>query len=100
MVRFGQIKTQHEKFAVDAGGAPGWILGDHLKDQVADFLGDLLTANPFSRLRDQGPVQTEAGSVPTHHGLWSDDNKRLLPRRSKPASEHPEKFVKKTAALV
>jgi hypothetical protein len=31
--------------------------------------------------------------VPTYDCLWGNDNERLLPRRPKAASEHPEQFV-------
>src|SRR5580704_16573799 len=36
---FRDIETEHEKFAVNTWGAPGGVLGDHPKDQIADFLG-------------------------------------------------------------
>jgi hypothetical protein len=31
---FGNIKTQHEQFSVDARRTPRWILGDHAEDQI------------------------------------------------------------------
>ena len=36
---FRDIETEHEKFAVNTWGAPGGVLRDHPKDQIADFLG-------------------------------------------------------------
>ena len=36
---FRDIKTEHEKFTVDAGSSPGSVLGHHLENQIANFLG-------------------------------------------------------------
>ena len=35
---FRDIETEHEKFAVNTWGAPGGVLRDHPKDQIADLL--------------------------------------------------------------
>jgi hypothetical protein len=78
---------------MNAGSAPGAIFGYHAEDQIPDLLGNSLPTNPASHLRDQGPIQTKAGSMPTNHGLRGNDNQRLLPVRPTPTSEHPEKLV-------
>src|ERR1017187_3232651 len=40
---FRYIEAEHQKFAVDAGSAPGGVLGYHAEDQVPD-----LFRKPFS----------------------------------------------------
>src|ERR1019366_8147796 len=74
------MEAQHQKFAMNAGSPPGGVLSYHAEDQVPDFLGNPLPTNPASHLRDQGPIQTEAGSMPTNHGLRGNDD-QLLPER-------------------
>jgi hypothetical protein len=39
---FREIETQLEQFAVNARRSPGWILGNHLKDQGANLSADTL----------------------------------------------------------
>jgi hypothetical protein len=34
---FRNIEAKHREFAVDAWRTPGWILGNHAKDQVTQF---------------------------------------------------------------
>src|SRR5450631_107547 len=56
-------------------------------------LETLLLPSRLLNLRDQGPIQTEAGSMPANHGLRGNHDERLLPGRPTPASQHPEQFV-------
>jgi hypothetical protein len=38
------IKAKHRQLAVDARSAPGWVLYDHTKDELAEFDTDALPA--------------------------------------------------------
>jgi hypothetical protein len=77
-------------------GAPRQILRYHAIDQVPDLFRDPFSANLFSHLRDQAPVQMES-----RHGasaprcLRSNNNERALPCGPKAACEYPEEFVGK-----
>ena len=60
----GDIKTEHEKLAMDARCSPGWVLGNHPEDQLSNFLGCLPSSNPLPDSGNQLPVQTKASPVP------------------------------------
>jgi len=34
---FGNVKTEHEKFSVDAGSSPAGVLGHHLEDEIPNL---------------------------------------------------------------
>ena len=72
---------------------PGWVLRHHAEDQLPNFPRQSIPADLFSHLRDHAPVHAKPSAVPTYDCLWANDNERLLPRRPKVASEHPEPFV-------
>ena len=78
---------------MNAGSAPRGVLGYHAEDQVSDLFREPFSANLFSHLGNEAPVQTEAGSMPANYGLRGNHDERLLPGRPTPASKHPEQFV-------
>jgi len=49
------IKTEHEKLAMDAWRAPRWVLNDHPEDQFPNFLRRLSSPDGPPDLRDQLP---------------------------------------------
>jgi hypothetical protein len=87
------IKTEHEKFAMDAWRSPRWVLNDHPEDQFLNFLRRLSSPDGTPDLGDQLPVQTESAPVPTHHGLGRDRNEGLLPSGPESADGDPEELV-------
>jgi len=87
------IKTQHEKLAMDARCSPGWVLGNHPEDQLADFSRRLPSSNPRPHSGDQPPVQAETGPVPADHCFRGNDDKGALPTRPEPADGNPEEPV-------
>jgi hypothetical protein len=89
----GNIKTEHEKLAVDARCSPGRVFCDHTEDQVSHFFGKPLPADRPSHPGNQPPVQTETGPVPADDGLRSDDDQRVFPCGPKPLGDYPEQFV-------
>src|SRR5258706_1702226 len=73
------IKTEHEKLAMNAWRSPRWVLSDHPENQFPNFLRYLSSPCGPPHLGDQLPVQTESAPVPTHHGFRRDRNEGLLP---------------------
>ena len=90
---FGNIKAEHEEFAVDARSSPGRVLGHHLEDQIANLLGYGSSSEGLPDLGDQHPVPTESGAVPPDHGFRCDDEECLFPAGPEPTKEQPEKSV-------
>src|SRR5258707_3885026 len=87
------IKTEHEKLAMNAWRSPRWVLNDHPEDQFLNLLRRLSSPNGPPDLGDQLPVQTESAPVPTHHGFRRDRNEGLLPCGPKSADGDPEELV-------
>src|SRR5919109_4357125 len=53
---FGYVQAEHEQFAVDAGSAPGRVLGYHPENQVSHFAGDPTSTHPLPDLGNHAPV--------------------------------------------
>jgi hypothetical protein len=87
------VKTEHEKLAMDAWRSPRWVLNDHPEDQFLNLLRRLSSSGGPPDLGDQLPVQTEAAPVPTHHGFGRDRNEGLLPSGPESADDDPEELV-------
>src|SRR5260221_2136282 len=86
------VKTKHEKLAMDAWRSPRWVLNDHPEDQFLNLLRRLSSCGPPD-LGDQLPVQTESAPVPTHHDFRRHRNERLLPSGPESADGDPEELV-------
>ena len=76
---FGNVKTEHEKFSVDAGSSPAGVLGHHLEDEIPNLFRCLSPTDGLPGLRNHPPVPTEAGAVPTDNGFGRDDEECLFP---------------------
>src|SRR5258707_13961527 len=87
------IKTEHEKLAMDAWRSPRWVLNDHPENQFLNLLRRLFSSGGPPELGDQLPVQTESAPVPTHHGFRRDRNEGLLPSGPESADDDPEELV-------
>jgi hypothetical protein len=87
------IKTEHEKFAMNAWRSPRWVLKNHPENQFPNFLRCLWSPDGPPDLGDQLPVQTESAPVPTHHGFGRDRNEGLLPSGPESADRDPEELV-------
>ncbi len=87
------IKTEHEKFAMDAWRSPRWVLNDHPEYQFLNLLRRLSSSGGPLDLGDQLPVQTESAPVPPHHGFGRDSNEGLLPSGPESADGDPEELV-------
>src|SRR5712664_2884748 len=87
------IKTEHEKLAMDTRRSPRGVLNDHPEDQFLDFLRRLSSPDGPPDLGDQLPVQTESAPVPTHHRFGRDRNEGLLPSGPESADCDPEELV-------
>src|SRR5215469_16151931 len=76
---FRNVKTEHEKFSVDAGSSPAGVLGRHLEDEISNLFRCLSSTGGLPGLRNHPPVPTEPGAVPTHHGFGRHDEECLFP---------------------
>src|SRR5712692_142925 len=90
---FRDIKTEHDKFAMDAWRSPRWVLNDHPENQFPNFLRRRSSPDGSPDLGDQLPVQTESAPVPTHHGFGRDRNEGFLPSGPESADGDPEELV-------
>jgi hypothetical protein len=87
------IKTEHEKFTMDAWRAPRRILNNHPEDQLSNLLRRLSSPSLCPRSGDQTPVQAETGSVPPDHRFRVDHDKRLFPPGPEPSRQDPKKLI-------
>ncbi len=83
--RLGDLKTQHQQFAVDPGRAPQRVLPAHPPDQVPQAPVNPGPPHPLSR--PPAPIGSETCSLPSQHGLWLDYLDHLQQARPKP--DHP-----------
>ena len=90
---FGDVKTEYEKFAVDPRSSPRGVLGHHLEDQIANFLGYWSSSDGLPDLGDHPPVPLESSAVPTDHGFRCDDEECLFPAGPEPTSQQPDESV-------
>jgi hypothetical protein len=87
------IEAKHGQLAVDARGTPGWVLGNHAEDELAQLYADMLSPRRRPMLRRPGPIRFESGAVPAHNRLWLDKDQCLFPSRPEPFQYHPEQSV-------
>src|SRR5260370_13598995 len=59
------IKTEHEKLAMDARRSPRWVLNNRPENQFPNFLRSLSSPDSPPASVYQLPVQTESSPVPT-----------------------------------
>src|SRR5881296_1035749 len=100
--RLSDLKAKLEQLAMDARRSPQRIFRAHPPDQRAQIRVDLRPASTGAGFPT--PVPTEAGPMPTHHGLRSDDRdgpehrwkpsiqqdqEQAIPAREVDATPHP-----------
>ncbi|HVH71820.1 MAG TPA: hypothetical protein VNB49_12005 [Candidatus Dormibacteraeota bacterium] len=81
---------------MDPRSSPRAVLGHHLEDQIANFLGYGSSSDGLPDLGDHPPVPTESGTVPTNHGFRCDDEECLFPAGPEPTSQQPEEPVEQS----
>src|SRR5262245_36855320 len=74
------LEAKLEQFAMDARRAPQQIVHAHPSDQRPHIRVDWRPASEGAGF--PSPVPAEAGTVPTHDGLWPDDSDCLQDRRN------------------
>ncbi len=91
---FRYLEAEHEEFPVDARRTPGWILRDHLEDQLTDLFGDSpATAASFSHFAKHRPIQFVSSLVPPNNSFRQHQKESLLPLRPEAAREHPKQLI-------
>ena len=93
---FGDVEAKHLQFAMNAWGTPGWILGDHAEDELAQLFADALPARANLMPREPSPIHLESGTVPSHDSLRLNEDQHLPPTRPKPPQHHPEQPVRRS----
>src|SRR5271156_4531984 len=74
---------------MNARRTPGRVLGDHAEDELADALPARAPPVP----REPGPIQLEAGALPSHNCIRLNENQCMPPPGPEPSQYHPEKSV-------
>src|SRR5258708_37268215 len=87
------IKTEHEKLAMNAWRSPRWVLNNHPENQCSNFLRCLSSPDGPPDFRDKLPVQPESRFVPTDHCCARNRNDGLLPSGPKSTNGDPEELV-------
>jgi hypothetical protein len=95
---FRDIKTQHEKLAMNPRCSPSRILVHDPEDQLANFLRSLSSPNLPPDFRDQPPIHLKTGPVPTDHGFGRDHDERLFPLWPESTDGNPEELVEDAEA--
>jgi len=90
---FRDIETEHEKFAVNTWGAPGGVLRDHPKDQIADFLGSPSPAHDPAASGNCSPIHCKPRSMPTYNRLRAHYDESLFPFGPEPSHQDPEELI-------
>jgi hypothetical protein len=88
------ILREHKQFAVDTRRSPRRIFRDHSENQIANFLGDELSARHKAQSRNGSRIHREAGSVPADDRLGAHEDEGLLPSGPDSSCENPEEPVK------
>src|SRR5271170_6767845 len=78
---------------MNARRTPGRVLGDHAEDELAEFHADALSARAPPVPREPGPIQLEAGALPSHNCIRLNENPCMPPPGPEPSQYHPEKSV-------
>src|SRR5260370_16516222 len=91
--RLRDIKTEHEKLAMNAWRSPRWVLNNHPENQFSNFLRCLSSPDGPPDFGDQLPVQPESSFAPPNHGFGRDRNEGLLPSRPVAAAGDAEERV-------
>jgi hypothetical protein len=76
---FGNVKTEHKKFSMDAGSSPSLVLRHHLANEIPDLFRCPSSPDGLSNFRNHAPVPTESSPVPSDHRFRIDRNQDLFP---------------------
>src|SRR5260370_13854278 len=87
------IKTEHEKLAMDTRRSPRGVLNDHPENQFPNLLGRLSSPDWPPDLGGQLSGQMVSAPFPSHHGFGRDRNEGLLPSGPESADGDPEELV-------
>src|SRR5215471_2929485 len=89
----GDIKAQHEQFAMNARRAPGWVLRHHTQDQLSELPSTVFSYRPIFSPSRSNSSTVETSAMPANDCLRIDEHQRLLPSTPKTTGECPEDFV-------
>ena len=88
----GDLDSQLEQLAMNSGRTPQTFRGCHLKNKVTDFRANRRSPGSVaSGLKS--PKHLTTFFMPTHHGLWFDNDQNLSPVAPETTKHDPEKTV-------
>src|SRR5450631_4217254 len=90
------IKTKHQKLAVNAWCTPGRVLDHRMENEIPYLFGNPPPAHHSPSPGDHTPIERESRSVPSHDGLWTHDNQSLFPSGPEPSRKNPEEFIERS----
>jgi len=73
------IESKHFQFTMNTWRAPGGILGNHVKDEVAQFPAQAFSSRTGPVPREPFPVKLEASSMPANDSLRLHEDQGSLP---------------------
>ena len=88
---FADVHAEFEQFAVNPGGAPGWVRSAHQTDQIAYVFRNRRTPG-FAMPDLPSPKKAKAFPVPSDHGFGLDDDEcgaPVSPHSAQPSPEEP-----------
>jgi len=91
---FGDVEAKHFQLTMNARRTPGRVLGDHAKDQFAQFPADAFSSHAGPMPREPRPVQLEARPMLTNNSHRLNKNQCFPPSIPEPPQHHPEQSVR------
>ena len=88
----GEFNSEFEQLAMNPGRTPERIGLGHFANKVTDFRADWRPPGSFaSGLKS--PKHLETFFMPTHHGLWFDNDQSMAPVAPETGKDNPENTI-------
>jgi hypothetical protein len=87
------LESEHFQFTVNLWCTPCGVLGNHAKDEFAEFFADAFSSSVYAITREPRPIQLEPSFVPTDNRLWLNEDQSFFPSRPKSLQDNPEQLA-------
>jgi len=87
------IETKHLELAMNPWRSPSPVLGNHAKDELAQFLVHAFSSRTLAMPGEPGPIELETSSMPANNGLGLNEDQSSLPSRPEAPQHNPEESV-------
>ena len=88
----GDINAEFQKFTVNSGRSPQWVVAAHRADQIARLFWNTWTSGP-STPSFPSPIPTEALPMPSDVGIRFNDQQRRAPSIPSPGEPDPKTTI-------